>query len=87
MHIRNPINTGNTSSNVARTTIIILELLYANADGVRKGPYYPRTPDQIMRRSVSEMLPIKKTKGLEALKNARYTAGYQNHWQMWNLSK
>ena len=42
-----------------------------NIGSVRKGPYYPRTPDQIMRRSIGEMLPIKKTKGLEALKRCK----------------
>jgi large subunit ribosomal protein L13 len=42
-----------------------------NIGSVRKGPYYPRTPDQIMRRSISGMLPIKKTKGLEALKKCK----------------
>jgi hypothetical protein len=31
-----------------------------------------------MRRSISEMLPIKKTKGWKHLKGARYTAAYQN---------
>ncbi len=46
-----------------------------NIGSVRKGPYYPRTSDQIMRRSVSEMLPIKKTKGLEALKNCKVYSG------------
>ena len=34
---------------------------------VRKGPYYPRTPDQILRRSIKNMLPSKKTHGKEAL--------------------
>ncbi|MEM4834967.1 MAG: 50S ribosomal protein L13 [Ferroplasma sp.] len=46
-----------------------------NIGSVRKGPYYPRTPDQIMRRSVSEMLHIKKTKGLEALKKCKVYSG------------
>lgn len=46
-----------------------------NIGSVRKGPYYPRTPDQIMRRSVSEMLPIKKTKGLDALKKCKVYSG------------
>jgi large subunit ribosomal protein L13 len=42
-----------------------------NIGSVRKGPYYPRTADQIMRRSIQNMLPIKKTKGLEALKRCK----------------
>ncbi|MEM0139055.1 MAG: 50S ribosomal protein L13 [Ferroplasma sp.] len=42
-----------------------------NIGSVRKGPYYPRTPEQILRRSISNMLPIKKTKGLDALKKCK----------------
>jgi large subunit ribosomal protein L13 len=34
---------------------------------VRMGPYYPRTPNAILRRSIGEMLPKKKTRGKEAL--------------------
>ena len=35
---------------------------------VRKGPDYPKTADQILRRSIKNMLPSKKTTGKEALK-------------------
>ncbi|AKA49665.1 50S ribosomal protein L13 [uncultured archaeon] len=35
---------------------------------VRKGPYYPRTPDKILRRSIGDMLPKKQTRGKEALR-------------------
>ncbi|MFG1520214.1 MAG: 50S ribosomal protein L13 [Thermoplasmataceae archaeon] len=34
---------------------------------VRMGPYYPRTPNAILRRSIGQMLPKKKTRGKEAL--------------------
>lgn len=34
---------------------------------VRKGPYYPRTSNQILRRSIGDMLPKKKTTGKDAL--------------------
>ncbi|KAA8922432.1 50S ribosomal protein L13 [Thermoplasma sp.] len=34
---------------------------------VRKGPYYPKTPENILRRSIGDMLPKKITKGKEAL--------------------
>ena len=34
-----------------------------------KGPYYPRTPDAIMRRSIRGMLPFKKARGRKAFKN------------------
>ncbi len=39
-----------------------------NIGSVRKGPYYPKTPDQILRRGIKGMLPVKKTRGLNAYK-------------------
>jgi large subunit ribosomal protein L13 len=42
---------------------------------VRKGPHYPRTPDQILRRSIKNMLPSKKTTGKEALKRCMVYCG------------
>jgi len=37
----------------------------------RKGPYHPRRPDQIVRRTIRGMLPRKKPKGLQAYKRLR----------------
>ncbi|MFO8016382.1 MAG: 50S ribosomal protein L13 [Candidatus Woesearchaeota archaeon] len=34
-----------------------------------KGPYYPRMPDRIVRRTVRGMLPWDKTRGRQAFKN------------------
>ena len=42
---------------------------------VRKGPHYPRTSNQILRRSIGEMLPTKKTRGEEALGRCRVFSG------------
>lgn len=42
---------------------------------VRKGPYYPRTPHAILRRSIKNMLPSKTTHGKEALKRCRVYSG------------
>ena len=42
----------------------------------RKGPYFPRMPDMIMKRSVRGMLPYQsKTSGRRALKNLRVEIG------------
>ncbi len=38
---------------------------------VRKGPYYPRTPSAILRRSIGDMLPKKKARGKDALKRCK----------------
>jgi large subunit ribosomal protein L13 len=35
---------------------------------IRKGPYYPRTPDQILKRTVRGMVPYQKPHGREAMK-------------------
>lgn len=40
-----------------------------------KGPYHPRTPDQIVRRTVRGMLPRKKPKGQQAYKRLRVYIG------------
>lgn len=35
------------------------------------GPFYPKEPDQILKRIIRGMLPYKKTKGRDAYKNLR----------------
>jgi len=37
----------------------------------RKGPFHPRRPDQIVRRTIRGMLPWKKPRGKEAYKRLR----------------
>jgi ribosomal protein uL13 len=41
----------------------------------RKGPHFPRTPEGIVKRAVRGMLPYKKSRGREALKNLRVFRG------------
>jgi large subunit ribosomal protein L13 len=41
----------------------------------RKGPYHPRRPDRIVRRTVRGMLPWRKPKGKQALKRLRVYLG------------
>jgi large subunit ribosomal protein L13 len=41
----------------------------------RKGPYHPRMPDRIVRRTVRGMLPRKKPKGKQAYKRLRVYLG------------
>jgi large subunit ribosomal protein L13 len=43
---------------------------------VRKGPYYPRTSNQILRRTIGDMLPKTKTRGAEALKRCKVYSGF-----------
>ena len=44
----------------------------------RKGPYFPRMPDQIVKRTVRGMLPYQKTRGREALRNLKAHIGVPN---------
>ncbi|WP_254530752.1 50S ribosomal protein L13 [Natrinema gelatinilyticum] len=48
--------------------------------GSDSGPYYPRRPDTIFKRSVRGMVPYKKPRGREALDNVRVYVGdpYEN---------
>ena len=41
----------------------------------RKGPYHPRRPDRIVRRTIRGMLPWKKPKGQQAYKRLRVYLG------------
>ncbi len=41
----------------------------------RKGPYYPKRPDRILKRTIRGMLPYQKPRGREALKRLRVFVG------------
>jgi large subunit ribosomal protein L13 len=41
----------------------------------RKGPYHPRRPDKIVRRTIRGMLPRKKPKGKQAYKRLKVYLG------------
>ena len=41
----------------------------------RKGPYHPRMPDKIVRRTIRGMLPRKKPKGKQAYKRLKVYLG------------
>ena len=43
--------------------------------GSDRGPYYPKRPDRIFKRSVRGMLPYKRPRGREALENVRVYVG------------
>ncbi|WP_227376099.1 50S ribosomal protein L13 [Haladaptatus halobius] len=40
-----------------------------------QGPYYPKRPDMIAKRSIRGMLPYKKPRGREAFENVRVYVG------------
>ena len=43
--------------------------------GSDSGPYYPKRPDMIFKRSIRGMLPYKKDRGREAFENVRVYVG------------
>ena len=43
--------------------------------GSDSGPYYPKRPDRIFKRSVRGMLPYKQDRGREAFENVRIYVG------------
>ena len=54
----------------------------------KKGPFYPRYPDMIVRRVIRGMLPYKKAKGRAALKKLRvYNRNPENFKKVQRLVK
>ncbi|PSP27066.1 50S ribosomal protein L13 [Halobacteriales archaeon QH_2_65_14] len=43
--------------------------------GSDRGPYYPKRPDRILKRSIRGMLPHKRPRGREAFENVRVYVG------------
>ncbi len=52
-----------------------------NIGSVRKGPYYPKMPDRILRRTVRGMLPMKKSSGKEAYRRLRVYMGVPSEYK------
>ena len=47
----------------------------------RKGPFYPKRPEMIFKRTVRGMLPHQKTRGREALKRLRVYIGVPQEYR------
>ena len=43
--------------------------------GSDSGPYYPKRPDEILKRAIRGMIPYKKQRGREAFENVRVYVG------------
>ena len=46
-----------------------------------KGPYYPRTPDGIVKRTIRGMLPYKKARGRDALSRVKVYLGVPDEYK------
>ena len=51
-----------------------------NIKGRHKGPFWPRQPDTIVRRSIRGMIPHKKARGAEALKRVEVYMGHPKEY-------
>jgi large subunit ribosomal protein L13 len=47
----------------------------------RKGPYFPKQPDRILKRTIRGMLPYQQEKGREALKRVKVYIGIPKEFQ------
>lgn len=45
------------------------------------GPFFPRKPDLMLRRTIRGMLPYKKAKGRNALKKLKIYTGFPNEFE------
>ncbi|MCL4344887.1 MAG: 50S ribosomal protein L13 [Candidatus Thermoplasmatota archaeon] len=62
------VNAADTVVTGSRKYVLKRFLSRRDIGSVRKGPYYPRVPKAILKRSIGEMLPKKTTRGKEALR-------------------
>jgi large subunit ribosomal protein L13 len=46
-----------------------------------KGPFYPRKPDQVLKKTIRGMLPYRKTRGKEAYKRLKVFANFPGVFQ------
>ncbi|MEM2121165.1 MAG: 50S ribosomal protein L13 [Candidatus Woesearchaeota archaeon] len=52
----------------------------------RKGPFFSRRPEAIMKRTIKGMLPHKQEKGVKALKNLKCYSGVPEHINQKNIA-
>jgi large subunit ribosomal protein L13 len=45
------------------------------------GPYFPKRPDRILKRTVRGMLPYKRTRGKEAMANLKIYVGIPTEFE------
>ncbi|MGP6220907.1 50S ribosomal protein L13 [Caldiplasma sukawensis] len=62
------VNAANVIITGSREFVLEKFLKRRDIGSVRKGPYYPRLPRAILKRSIGDMLPKKKSTGKECLK-------------------
>jgi large subunit ribosomal protein L13 len=69
------LNAEKTAISGKRLTLVKDAKTFLEVGHPRKGPYHPRRPDKIVRRTIRGMLPRKKSKGLQAYKRLKVYLG------------
>jgi len=69
------LNAENAAISGKKLSIVEEAKTFLEVGHPRKGPYHPRRPDRIVRRTVRGMLPWRKPKGREAYKRLRVYLG------------
>ena len=69
------LNAEKTAISGKRLQIVKEAKTFLEVGHPRKGPYHPRRPDRIVRRTIRGMLPRKKPKGKQAYKRLKVYLG------------
>jgi large subunit ribosomal protein L13 len=69
------LNAEKTALSGKRLQIVKEAKTFLEVGHPRKGPYHPRRPDKIVRRTIRGMLPRQKPKGRQAFKRLRVYLG------------
>ena len=69
------LNAEKTAISGKRLQIVKEAKTFLEVGHPRKGPYHPRRPDRIVRRTIRGMLPWKKPKGRQAYKRLKVYLG------------
>ncbi len=69
------LNAEKTAISGKRLSIVKDAKTFLEVGHPRKGPYHPRRPDKIVRRTIRGMLPRQKSKGQQAYKRLKVYLG------------
>ena len=75
------INAEKATISGKRLSIVRKAKTFLEVGHPRKGPFHPRRPDRIVRRTVRGMLPRKKPKGQQAYRRLRVFIGVPEEFQ------
>src|SRR3989344_3125317 len=72
---------GRLASIVAKRALLGDEIVIVNCGNPFKGPFFPKIPDRIVRRTIRSMLPYRKPRGREAYKRVMCYLGIPKKYE------